>query len=52
MSANSQDSEKSHYLKVTEEDAYGKRELVFTPLYDESDGLDDHWEYVYVTEYR
>lgn len=52
MSANSQDSEKSHYLRVTEEDAYGKRELVFTPLHDEPDGLDDHWEYVYVTEYR
>lgn len=52
MSANDQNAEKDHYLKVTEQDAYGKRELVFTPRYDEPIGPDEHWKYVYVTEYR
>lgn len=52
MSADGQDAEKNHYLKVTEQDAYGKRELIFTPLYNEPDGPDEHWKYVRVTEYR
>lgn len=49
MSANDQDTEKDRHLEVIEQDAYGKRKLVFTPLYNEPD---ECWKYVYVTEYR
>lgn len=52
MSTDDQDTEKRHYLKVTEQDAYGKRDLVFTPLCGAPDGPDEHWKYVEVTEYR
>lgn len=55
MSADSQDTKKNRRLKVTEYDAYGKREIVFTPRYtSEEASKPDHdgWEYAYVTEYR
>lgn len=52
MSADDQDTEKGRHLEVIEQDAYGKRKLLFTPLYNEPDGPDERWKYVYVTEYR
>jgi hypothetical protein len=52
MSADNRDTEKNRHLEIIEQDAYGKRKLVFTSLYDESDGPDERWKYVHVTEYR
>ena len=52
MSADDQDTEKDRHLEVIEQDAYGRRKLLFTPLYNEPDGPDDYWKYVRVTEYR
>jgi len=52
LSAEGPDYKDNRYLKVTEHDAYGKRELVFTTLYGKPDGPDECWKYVYVTEYR
>ena len=52
MSTDDQDTEKDRHLEVIEQDTYGKRKLLFTPLYDEPDGPDEHWKYVRVTEYR
>lgn len=54
MLADNQDTEKDRYLKVTEQDAYGKREIVFTPRSDaeEAHTPGDGWAYAYVTEYR
>lgn len=52
LSAEGPNYEDRRYLKVIEHDAYGKRELVFTTLYNKPDGPDEHWKYVYVTEYR
>jgi len=54
MSADSEDTEKNHHLKVTEQDAYGKREIVFTPRYnaEKAHTPGDGWAYAYVTEYH
>lgn len=54
MSTDSHDTEKNRHLKVIEQDAYGKRELVFTPRYTaEAKNKPDHGrKYIYVTEYR
>lgn len=52
MSTDDQDTEKDRHLEVIEQDAHGKRKLLFTPLYNEPDGSDEHWKYVRVTEYR
>ena len=54
MLASGPEYENEHSLKVTEHDAYGKREILFTPdlyaggVYKPGDG----WVYAYVTEYR
>ncbi len=52
MSTDVHDTEKRRELEVIEQDAYGKRKLLFTPLYNEPSGPDEDWKYVRVTEYR
>lgn len=52
MSTDDHDTEKGRELEVIEQDTYGKRKLLFTPLYNEPCGPDEDWKYVRVTEYR
>ena len=54
LSAEGPDYEDRRYLKVTEQDAYGKREIVFTQWIgaEKAHPPGDGWVYAYVTEYR